>query len=124
MFLGPLLGFFSFPFGCFHYISRNLFNYLSVVLEEFRHTHLFMSSWGFNPPPTPIFSVPSAGILVAALRKHFSPARPAMPVLVVDGTGQSLNKALTHCELGTADFQGECKQQGLCLNVQTPSIRA
>ena len=47
----------------------------------------------------------------AALRKHFSPARPAMPVLVVDGTGQSLNKALTHCELGTADFQGECKRK-------------
>ena len=45
-----------------------------------------------------------------ALRKCYTVKRPAMPVLVVDGTGQSLNKALTHCELGSADFTGDCKQ--------------
>ena len=45
-----------------------------------------------------------------ALRKTYTMKRPAMPVLVVDGTGQSLSKALTHCELGSADFTGDCKQ--------------
>lgn len=46
----------------------------------------------------------------SALRKTYTNERPAQPVLVVDGTGQSLSKALTHAELGSADFTGECKQ--------------
>ena len=45
-----------------------------------------------------------------ALRANYTKERPAQPVLVVDGTGQSLSKALTHAELGSADFTGDCKQ--------------
>ena len=45
-----------------------------------------------------------------ALRTNFSKERPALPVLYVDGTGQSLSKALCHCEMGCADFTGECLQ--------------
>ena len=36
--------------------------------------------------------------------------RPAQPFLYLDGTGQSLGKPLTHTELGSADYAGDCKQ--------------
>ena len=45
-----------------------------------------------------------------AMRTNFSEHRPAQPVFMFDGTGQSLGKGLCHAELGSADFQGECLQ--------------
>ena len=45
-----------------------------------------------------------------AMRTDFSPARPAQPLLFVDGTGGSLGKGTCHSELGSADFTGDCKQ--------------
>ena len=39
-----------------------------------------------------------------ALRKEYSPERPAQPVLFLDGTGGSLGKGICHGEIGCADF--------------------
>ena len=46
----------------------------------------------------------------AAMRDNFSAARPARPTFLLDGTGSALGRGITHCELGSADFAGECKQ--------------
>lgn len=46
----------------------------------------------------------------AAMRDDFSDDRPARPILYFDGTGGSLGKGITHAEIGSADFAGECKQ--------------
>ena len=45
-----------------------------------------------------------------AMRKNFTPERPAQPVYYLDGTGQSLGKPLCHSEMGSADFTGDCRQ--------------
>lgn len=45
-----------------------------------------------------------------AMRSNFSDARPAQPVFMFDGTGQSLGKGLCHAELGSADFYGKVRQ--------------
>lgn len=45
-----------------------------------------------------------------AMRKDFTEERPAQPFLYVDGTGSSLGKGVSHAELGSADFDGTCKQ--------------
>ena len=45
-----------------------------------------------------------------AMRSDFSHARPARPILYFDGTGGSLGKGITHAELGSADFTGDCLQ--------------
>ena len=39
-----------------------------------------------------------------ALRKDYSTARPAQPILFLDGTGGPLGKGICHGELGCADF--------------------
>lgn len=51
-----------------------------------------------------------------AMRSDFSPARPARPIFIFDGTGGSLGKGICHAELGSADFTGECKQSRATLN--------
>ena len=45
-----------------------------------------------------------------AMRSNFSQHRPARPVYLFDGTGQSLGRGLCHSEMGSADFVGDCKQ--------------
>eukprot|EP00965_Chrysotila_dentata_P011375 371562-Pleurochrysis_carterae.AAC.1 len=45
-----------------------------------------------------------------SMRSNFSHERPAQPILYLDGTGQALGKGLGHAELGSADFNGSCKQ--------------
>ena len=45
-----------------------------------------------------------------AMRTNFSRLRPAQPLFMFDGTGQSLGKGLCHAELGSADFKGDCMQ--------------
>lgn len=45
-----------------------------------------------------------------AMRTDFSSDLPARPILFFDGTGGSLGKGITHAELGSADFAGDCKQ--------------
>ena len=45
-----------------------------------------------------------------ALRADFSEARPATPVLYLDGTGSSIGKGLGHAEIGSADYQDGTKQ--------------
>ena len=45
-----------------------------------------------------------------AMRKNFTAERPAQPVYLFDGTGQSLGKPLCHAEMGSADFTGDCRQ--------------
>ena len=45
-----------------------------------------------------------------AMRTDFSLARPARPILYFDGTGGSLGKGISHAELGSADFIGDCRQ--------------
>ena len=45
-----------------------------------------------------------------AMRSNFSQHRPAQPVYLFDGTGQSLGRGLCHSEMGSADFIGDCKQ--------------
>ena len=51
-----------------------------------------------------------------AMRTDFSPSRPAHPILYFDGTGGSLGKGITHAEIGTADFTGDCKQSRATLS--------
>ena len=47
----------------------------------------------------------------SALRKIFTRLRPAMPLFMFDGTGQSLGRGLCHAELGSADFAAnDCMQ--------------
>ena len=45
-----------------------------------------------------------------ALRTNFTTRRPAQPIFMFDGTGQSLGRGLCHAELGCADFIGDCMQ--------------
>ena len=45
-----------------------------------------------------------------ALRQEYTAERPALTVLVLDGTGGALGRGVCHCELGSADFVGDCKQ--------------
>jgi hypothetical protein len=45
-----------------------------------------------------------------AMRSNFSAERPARPVLYLDATGASLGRGITHAEIGSADFAGDCKQ--------------
>ena len=51
-----------------------------------------------------------------AMRDNFSCDRPARPILYFDGTGGSLGKGITHAELGSADFDGDCKQSRATLS--------
>lgn len=46
----------------------------------------------------------------AALRSHYSLARPAQPVLYLDGTGSCIGRGLGHAEVGCADFIKGVKQ--------------
>ena len=41
-----------------------------------------------------------------ALRQYYSPGRPAIPVIYLDGTNGPLGKGLCHGEMGCADFIG------------------
>ena len=45
-----------------------------------------------------------------ALRNNYSTARPAQPVLYLDGTGSSIGRGLGHAEIGSADFKLGVKQ--------------
>ena len=45
-----------------------------------------------------------------ALRSVYSTERPARPILFFDGTGGSLGKGISHAEIGSADFVGDCMQ--------------
>ena len=45
-----------------------------------------------------------------AMRSNFSATRPAMPILFLDATGAALGRGITHCEAGSADFEGGAKQ--------------
>lgn len=44
------------------------------------------------------------------MRTNFSAERPAQPVLYLDATGSSLGRGITHAEIGSADFDGSCRQ--------------
>ena len=44
------------------------------------------------------------------MRTNFTADRPAQPVLYLDATGSSLGRGITHAEIGSADFDGSCRQ--------------
>ena len=44
------------------------------------------------------------------MRSDYTVRRPARPVYYIDATGATLGRGITHSEVGSADFTGECKQ--------------